>query len=66
MRKLYEIFKILKFHKRIVSAEKIRGNMVSEYSGIYILYALIYNIRLSRGFHVGHFLHPKGLKAFIN
>ena len=30
MRKLYEIFKVLKVQKRIVSAETIRGNKVSE------------------------------------
>ena len=30
MRKLYEIFKVLKVHKRIVSSETIRGNRVSK------------------------------------
>ena len=30
MRKLYEIFKVLKVQKRIVSAETIRGNTVAE------------------------------------
>ena len=30
MRKLYEIFKVLKVQKRIVSAETIRGNTVYE------------------------------------
>ena len=30
MRKIYEIFKVLKLQKRIVSAETIRGNMVGQ------------------------------------
>ena len=32
MRKLYEIFKVLKIQKRIVSAETIRGNTVFKFS----------------------------------
>ena len=30
MRKLYEIFKVLRVQKRIVSAETIRGNTVTD------------------------------------
>ena len=33
MRKLYEIFKVLKIQKRIVSAETIHGNTVSQNYG---------------------------------
>ena len=35
MRKLYEIFKVLKVQKRIVSAETIRGNMVAQGFTVY-------------------------------
>ena len=34
MRKLYEIFKVLKVQKRIVYAETIRGNAVSQQNSV--------------------------------
>ena len=43
MRKLYEIFKILQFQKRIVSAETIRGNTVFE--------QVLMNFKIGYGFY---------------
>ena len=37
MRKLYEIFKVLKVQKRIVSAETIRGNTVGSYHNLWLM-----------------------------
>jgi len=44
MRKLYEIFKVLKIQKRIVSAETIRGNTyIKQFTKSAIEFSIIFN-----------------------
>ena len=49
MRKLYEIFKVLKIQKITVSAETIRGNTVIWRDNIKVLEDCLYNIHFCLG-----------------